>query len=63
MGRNTIAKVPQDIATLLSLANPSLYTFRTASEGLLPPALHMVEAVRPQMTDFFGWKNPRMCQE
>jgi hypothetical protein len=40
MGRNTIAKLPHDIATLLSLANPSLYTIRSiASEGLLPPAL------------------------
>ncbi len=49
MGRNTIAKVPRDIATLLSLANPSLYTIRSiASEGLLPPALQMVEAAGPR---------------
>jgi hypothetical protein len=30
MGRNTIAKMPHGIATLLSLANPSLYTFRSS---------------------------------
>jgi len=47
--RNTIAKVPHDIATLLVLANPSLYTIRSiASEGLLPPALQMVEAAGPR---------------
>jgi hypothetical protein len=30
MGRNTVSKVPHDIAALHGLANPSLYTVRSA---------------------------------
>ncbi len=62
MGRNTISQVPHDIAALLGLVNPSLYTFhsfrrtsaRSAADG---------GSTAAQMTNFFGWKNPSMCHK
>ncbi len=62
IGKNTMAKVPQEIATLLMRPNPALYSFHsfrrtsatTAADGGSSSA---------QMTDFFVWKNPSMCHE
>ncbi len=62
MGRNTVSKVPHNIAALLGLANPSLYTFhsfrRTSDTSAADGS-----STAAQMTDFFGWKNPSMCHE
>jgi integrase len=62
MGKNTISQVPHDIAALLGLANPSLYTFHSFRRTSATSAADG-GSTAAQMTDFFGWKNPSMCHE
>ncbi len=62
MGRNTVSKVPHDIAALLGLANPSLYTFHSSRRTSATSDADG-GSTAAQMTDFFGWKNPSMCLE
>jgi hypothetical protein len=62
MGKNTDSQVPHDIAALLGLANPSLYTFHSFRRTSATSAADG-GSTATQMTDFFGWKNPRMCHE
>ena len=62
MGRNMIAKLPHEIAALLSLPNPSLYTFHSFRRTSATSAADG-GSTSAQMTDFFGWKNTNMCQE
>jgi hypothetical protein len=62
MGRNMVARVPHEVAVLLKLDNPTLYTFhsfRRTSATIAADA----GATKEQMVDFFGWKNGAMCQE
>ena len=62
MGKNTVAQVPHDIAALLGLANPSLYTFHSFRRTSATSAADG-GSTAAQMTDFFGWKNTSMCHE
>jgi hypothetical protein len=62
MGRNTVSQVPHDIAALLGLANPSLYTFHSFRRTSATSAADG-GSTAAQMTDFYGWKNPSMCHE
>ena len=62
MGKNMVSRLPHEIATLLSLPDPAAYTFhsfrRTSASSAADGG-----STSAQMTDFFGWKNPNMCQE
>ncbi len=61
MGRNTVSKVPHDIAALLGLANPSLYMFhsfrRTSATSAADGGSNAA-----QMTDFLVGRIP-VCHE
>jgi integrase len=62
LGKNTMAKVPQEIATLLMRPNPALYSFHSFRRTSATSAADG-GSTSAQMTDFFGWKNPSMCHE
>jgi len=62
MGRNMVAKLPHEIATCLSLPDPSAYTFHSFRRTSASSAADGGSS-SAQMTDFFGWKNASMCQE
>ena len=62
MGRNMVANSPHEIAVRLSLPDPSLYTFHSFRRTSATSAADGGSSTA-QMTDFFGWKSPNMCQE
>lgn len=62
MGKNTVCKVPHEIAELLSLPDPSRYTFHSFRRTSATSAADS-GATTEQLVDFFGWKNGSMCQE
>ena len=62
MGRNSIAKVPHEIASLLRLSDPAKYTFHSFRRTSATLAADS-GATTEQMVDFFGWKDGRMCKE
>ena len=57
-----MAKVPHEIAALLKLPNPSLYTFHSFRRTSATRAAD-AGATTEQLVDFYGWKNGSMCQE
>ena len=62
MGKNMVSKLPHEIASFLNLPDPSLYTFHSFRRTSASSAADGGSS-SAQMTDFFGWKNPAMCQE
>lgn len=62
MGKNTISKVPCEMASLLQLDSPALYTFHSLRRSSATAAADDGASVQ-QMMDFFGWSNPKMPQE
>lgn len=62
MGKNKIAEVPHEIAKLLKLPDPSMYTFHSFRRSSASMAADS-GATSEQMMSFFNWKHPSMCQE
>ena len=62
MGKNTMSKIPHEVAALLKLSNPSIYTFHSFRRTSATRAAD-AGATSEQLVDFFGWKNSSMCQE
>jgi hypothetical protein len=62
IGKNTMSKLPHEIATLFSMPNPALYSFHSFRRTSATSAADGGSS-SAQMTDFFGWKNPSMCHE
>jgi len=62
MGKNSVSKVPHEIAALLNLPDPSKYTFHSFRRTSATRAAD-AGATSEQLVDFFGWKNASMCQE
>lgn len=62
MGKNSVSKVPHEIAALLKLADPSKYTFHSFRRTSATRAAD-AGATSEQLVDFYGWKNSSMCQE
>ena len=62
MGKNSVSKVPHEIAALLNLPDPSKYTFHSFRRTSATRAAD-AGATTEQLVDFFGWKNASMCQE
>jgi integrase len=62
MGKNSVSKVPHEIAALLKLPDPSQYTFHSFKRTSATRAAN-AGATTEQLVDFFGWKNASMLQE
>ena len=62
MGKNSVFKVPNEIAALLKLPDPSEYTFHSFKRTSATREA-VAEATTMQLVDFFGWKNASMSQE
>ena len=62
MGKNSVSKVPHEIAALLKLADPSKYTFHSFRRTSATRAAD-AGATSEQLVDFYGWKNSSMCKE
>lgn len=62
MGKNSVFKVPHEIAALLKLPDPSEYTFHSFRRTSATRAAD-AWATTEQLVDFFGWKNASMSQE
>ena len=62
MGKNSVSKVPHEIAALLKLDDPSKYTFHSFRRTSATRAAD-AGATSEQLVDFYGWKNSSMCQE
>ena len=62
MGKNSVSKVPHEIAALLNLPDPSKYTFHSFRRTSATRAAD-AGATSEQLVDFFGWRNTSMCQE
>ena len=62
MGKNSVFKVPHEIAALLKLPDPSEYTFHSFRRTIATRAAN-AWATTEQLVDFFGWKNATMSQE
>ena len=62
MGKNSVFKVPHEIAALLKLPDPSEYTFHSLRRTSATRAAD-AGATTEQLVDFFGWKNASTCQE
>ena len=62
MGKNSMAKVPHELAVLLHLPNVSSYTFHSFRRTSATRAAD-AGASSEQLVDFFGWKNSSMCKE
>lgn len=62
MGKNSISKVPYNIASRLDLKHPEKYTFHSFRRTSATSAADG-GASTEQMVDFFGWKNGSMCSE
>ena len=62
MGKNSVSKIPHEIAALLKLADPSKYTFHSFRRTSATRAAD-AGATSEQLVDFYGWKNSSMCKE
>ena len=62
MGKNTLGKLPHDIAVVLSLGDPEKYSFHSFRRTSATNAADAGSSTE-QMADFYGWKNGSMCQE
>ena len=62
MGKNSVSKIPHEIAALLKLADPSKYTFHSFRRTSATRAADS-GATSEQLVDFYGWKNSSMCKE
>ncbi|XP_023336004.1 uncharacterized protein LOC111707184 [Eurytemora carolleeae] len=62
MGKNSVFKVPHEIAALLKLPDPLKYTFHSFRRTSATRAAD-AWATTEQLVDFFGWKNASMSQE
>jgi hypothetical protein len=62
MGKNTVGKVPHDVARRLKLDNPDDYTFHSYRRTSATTAANG-GMTSEQMQGFYGWKSASMCQE
>jgi hypothetical protein len=62
MGKNMVSKVPNDIATLFNIPEPTKFTFHSFRRTSATRAAD-AGATTEQLVDFFGWKNGSMCKE
>jgi hypothetical protein len=62
MGKNTLCKVPHEVAMHLNLPDWDKYTFRSFRRNSATSASDVGSSTE-QLVDFFGWKNGSMCQE
>ena len=62
MDKNSVLKVPHEIAALLKLPDPSEYTFHSFRRSNATRAADAL-ATTEQLVDFFGWKNASMSKE
>ena len=62
IGKNTISKVPNEMASLLELESPNLYTFHSLRRSSATAAADGGASVQ-QLMDFYGWSNSNMPQE
>jgi hypothetical protein len=62
MGKNTLGKVPHDVARRLKLANPKDSTFHSYRRTSATTAANG-DMTSEQMQGFYGWKSASMCQE
>ena len=62
MGKNTIARVPHNIAEKLQLPDIDAYTFHSFRRGSCTSAADN-GVTAEQMVDFYGWRNASMCKE
>jgi integrase len=62
MGKNTVGKVPHEVAKFLNLPEWDKYTFHSFRRTSATSAAD-AGASTEQLVDFFGWKNGSMCQE
>ena len=56
MGKNSISKIPHEIASLLNLPVPARYTFHSFGRTSATNASD-AGATTEQLVDFYGWKN------
>ena len=61
MGKNSISKIPHEIASLLNLPDPARYTFHSFRRTSATNAAD-AGATTEQLVDFYGWKNSSMCK-
>lgn len=62
MGKNTISKVPTEVAKLLAIEDPENYTFHSMRRSSATAAANSGASVQ-QLMDFYGWSNTNMPQE
>jgi hypothetical protein len=62
MGKNTLCKVPHDVAMHLNLPDWDKYTFRSFRRTSASSTSDAGSSTE-QLVDFLGWKNGSMCQE
>ena len=62
MGKNMVAKVPHEVASLLKLDDPAEYTFHSFRRTSATEAADY-GSTSEQMKDFFGWSNSKVCGE
>ena len=62
MGKNSVSKIPHEIAALLKLADPSKNTFLSFRRTSTTRAAD-AGATSEQLVDFYGSKNSSMCKE
>ena len=62
MGKNTVGRVPHEVAKFLNLPEWDKYTFHSFRRTSATSAAD-AGASTEQLVDFFGWKNGSMCQE
>ena len=60
MGKNSVSKIPHEIAALLKLADPSKYTFHSFRRTSATRAADGGDTSE-QLVDFYSWKNSFMC--
>ena len=62
MGKNTIAQVPKDMASLIEKEDSTLFTFHLLRRSSATCAADSGTTIQ-QMMDFYGWKNTNMPQK
>jgi len=62
LGRNSLAKIPHDVAGRLCLPKHDDYTFHSFRRSSATSAANG-GMTSEQMVDFYGWKNSSMCKE
>jgi len=62
LGRNTVSKIPQEMALRLQLQNPDGYSFQSFRRSAAAAAAD-AGATSNQMMDFFGWSTPKMTTD